>query len=686
MTTQYTTLRRSAVLATLLLTTVSATALAQGTISDGSNRLETIVVTGEKRERSLMDTASSVSVTTAEEMMRRAGLDTTSELLERIANLVSTEPSNLAPAVRGLDGTGPAQGADAFFAGTRPRLNYQVDGRTLTYNESIFSDATLWDVERVEVYRGPQSTLQGRNAVAGAIVVKTKDPTYEWEGTARLMAGNYSTWQGSAALSGPIIDDQLAFRLSGDYRMRDSFVDFPSYPGVADPEEYKSLALRGKLLIEPAALPDVKALLTVSHIDAYAPQSNSVVRPFGEHEAAYPPQPRFGTKATNGILDTTWDINQAFSLQTILSAADIKVTRKALPGDGNAEIDISEYVAEPRLSMTLLDQQLEGFVGVHVFRSSQDEYIDLFGGGTFDDSTDTDAVFGEFTMHATDRIDVTVGGRYEREERDRDGGAGPFLISFHETYKEFLPKASVALQVTDDLRTGLVIGKGYNAGGAGFTYEVPFQSYTFEPEYVWNYEWFWRASLLNDRLSLNGNVFYNEYENLQLPFDLNPDPDLWSYVVRNADKAETYGLEMNGRVLVTEGLEVFAGGGLLKTEVTKYPGSGIEGNELARSPSFTANFGFSYAHASGLELSADARYSDSYYSEVVNNARGKTDPYWVANAKVGYRLDYVRIFAEVTNIFDTGKPIMLSPGATPAEDIATVMQPRTYSVGLQFSF
>src|SRR3546814_364504 len=143
-------------------------------------------------------------------------------ILDHIPNFTTAETTNLAPAVRGVDGTGPAQGADAFFAGTRPRLNYQVDGRTLTYNESIFSDATLWDVERVEVFRGPQSTLQGRNAVAGAIVVKTNDPTYDWEGTARLMAGNRSTWQGSAAVSGPIVDDQVAFRLSADQRMSNS--------------------------------------------------------------------------------------------------------------------------------------------------------------------------------------------------------------------------------------------------------------------------------------------------------------------------------------------------------------------------------------------------------------------------------------------------------------------------------
>src|SRR5690606_34549227 len=93
--------------------------------------LSEVVVTGEKVRRSLRDTASSVDVTDRRDLERRTDIVTTGDLLAQIPNVVTAEPTNLAPAIRGLDGTGPAQGADAFFAGTRPRLNYQIDGRTL---------------------------------------------------------------------------------------------------------------------------------------------------------------------------------------------------------------------------------------------------------------------------------------------------------------------------------------------------------------------------------------------------------------------------------------------------------------------------------------------------------------------------------------------------------------------------
>jgi outer membrane receptor protein involved in Fe transport len=649
--------------------------------------LETVLVYGEKTRRSLMDTASSVAVFGQDDIARRPGVATTSDLLDHIPNLVVTEPSNLAPAVRGVDGTGPAQGADAFFAGVRPRLNFQTDGRTLSYNEAIFSDATLWDIDRIEVFRGPQSTLQGRNSIGGAIVTRTKNPTYAFEGAARVIGGSGDMREYSAAVSGPIIDNQLAVRLAYDERSSETFVHgFTPYPHVGDPGLFKSTMLRGKLLFEPQALPQLSTLLTLSRVDAYAPQGGEVVRPFGDHDASYPPMPRFGTLADNAIATINWAFDDTLALETVLSATQLEVRRSAEPGDGIAKIDANEYVAEPRLKFTLDAGRLTGFVGAHVFHNDQDEYIDLFGGGTFDDSTDTYALFGESTLQTDANIDITLGGRFERERHQRSGGVGPFAIDFDETYKVFLPKLSVAWRVDPDLTLGFVVSRGYNGGGAGFTYDVPFTNYLYKPEYLWNYEAFSRASLFGGRLSLVGNVFYNRYKDMQLPFDLNPDPAVWSYVVRNADEAETYGAELNTRLQLQPNLEVFANLGLLKTEISRYAGSGVQGNELARAPAYSVDFGATYTHASGIELNVDARYSDAYYSDVNNDPRGRIDPYWVANAQIAYTLGKARVFAAVKNIFDRTQPLLISPGDDRADDVATLMQPRTVSMGVQLAF
>jgi outer membrane receptor protein involved in Fe transport len=646
--------------------------------------LAPLMVTGEKTERSIMDTASSVTVFDDEEIKRRPGVTQLTDILDHIPNFTTSETSNLAPAVRGVDGTGPAQGADAFFAGTRPRLNYQVDGRTLSYNESIFTDSMLWDVDRVEVYRGPQSTLQGRNSIAGAIVVKTKDPTYDFEGGGRVAVGSNNQREASGVVSGPVIDDQVAVRLAVDARRRDSNVDFTGYPEWSNPSRYESLSLHGKILIEPKSLPELRALLTINHVAGAAPQTNSVQRPFDDHAPSTPQMPVFGTNANGGIADVSWKFSDVWSVDSILSATDLRVRRWSPPGQGNAEINAREYVAEPRLKFAF--DRVNGFVGAHVFRNQQDESIDLFGGGTFNDTTLTTALFGEATVKATNSVDLTLGGRFEREKRDRDGGAGPFVIDFHETYNVFLPKATLAWHPTDELTLGGTVSRGYNGGGAGFTYDPPFVSYTYKPEYVWNYELFQRTELDDSRIVLTSNVFYDVYKDMQLPFDLNPSPAIWSYVVRNADEAVTYGAEVGARAMLIPGLEGFVNFGLLHTEITKYPGSGVEGNKLARAPAFTLDFGGSYAMENGLDLSLNTRFTDAYQSEVDNKPRGKTDPYWITNAQIGYNFEGARIFADVKNLFNATEPVLLAPGATAIDDVANLTDPRTMTVGVDFTF
>jgi outer membrane receptor protein involved in Fe transport len=177
----------------------------------GSITLAPVTVTGERVDRSIMETSTSVVVLDSETIEDRPRIDSTNDALARIPNVTTTGTTNFAPAVRGVDGTGPAQGADAFFAGTRPRLNVQVDGRPLSYNEVVFGDNSLWDVEQVEVLRGPQSTLQGRNAIAGSVVVKTKDPTYDYEVSGRILGGNEETRQGSAYVSARSSTTSLRF-------------------------------------------------------------------------------------------------------------------------------------------------------------------------------------------------------------------------------------------------------------------------------------------------------------------------------------------------------------------------------------------------------------------------------------------------------------------------------------------
>ena len=213
-----------------------------------------LVVTGEKTERSIFDTGSSVEVFDSRRIDSLPGAETVSDLMRMTANTVDVGIGNDLPTVRGVDGSGPSTGAGAFLSGTRPRLGLSLDGRALTYNEQAYGPQSLWDLDRVEVFRGPQSYIQGRNAIAGAIVMTTKDPSFEWESAIKGGFGNQHASQLAAMASGPLIDEQLAFRVSVDRQRRRSDIDLPAYTPVGDPREVQTTNARAKLLLNPAGL------------------------------------------------------------------------------------------------------------------------------------------------------------------------------------------------------------------------------------------------------------------------------------------------------------------------------------------------------------------------------------------------------------------------------------------------
>lgn len=642
-----------------------------------------LVVTAERTNRSVRDTASSIAVITAVDA-QNAGLQSTYDALDLIPNVVANRSANNAPAIRGVDGGGPAFAANAFFAGTRPRVAFLVDGRALTFNEALYLDGGIWDMQQIEVYRGPQSTLQGRNAIGGVIAVKTADPTFTWTGKARALAGGDDLRQVSGAVGGPLIDDVLAFRVAADFREEEAFIKTFPYPQLRNPGHYRSEVYRGKLLFTPT--PRLRSLATVSYSDSYAPQTLSVRPPANDYVSTTPFTPRFRTRALVGISDTSWRLSDQVALSAYLTATDFQVNRYVNTGNGIARIDGHEYTAEPRVRFGQAGDVLSGFVAAFVFSAKQDEKIDLFGGGVFADETLTKAVFGEMNWRLSPPLDVTLGARYEEEDRDRVGRAGSFVIDYHKTFKAFLPRATVKYRLTDATTLGVTVGRGYNSGGAGFAFNPPFPSYEFGKEMVWNYEGFVRSSLLDNRLQLTGNLFFNDYDGLQLPFVVAVSASGPATVIRNAERATTYGAEVEAKYHLSPKIDLRASAGLLKTKVNRYSDPTLQGKALPRAPAFSGGLGVTARPLEKLDLSMDLRYTGAYDSDIFNTPRGRTKAYAMVNAQAGYRIRSARVFGQVSNLFDKKTPVLLTPAANPTSDIANMTRPRRFTVGVELAF
>ena len=633
--------------------------------------LDEITVTGEKFERSQSSTGSSTTVVTGDQFKREANLMSATQLLKRDVNILDTGLGNDLPTVRGVDGSGPAVGAVAFFAGSRPRLNMQIDGRTSSYNELAFGTKSLWDMKQVEIYRGAQSYAQGRNAIAGAVVMTSNDPTQEWEGAAKLHMGNHRLAQTAALISGPVVKDELAFRLSVDHQQRETAVDLPHYDPVGNPRWFKATNTRAKLLWTPSALPDLYSRLTFNHLNARAPQSETELQP---NSPRYTPErPVFQTRSASTIWDIGYQLSEHWKWENKLVYTHFIHDRKttspfntALPPNRRgvpARVDGNEFQIEPIVKYE--NEKYRGLFGLFYFNAKQDESVTMLNGRiartpittNFNDKTKTKAAFGEITFTPDIPFELTLSARYEQEHHQRKGKSAMFSINRDKKYNVFLPKADIAWKINDDQRLGFKVGKGYNPGGAGVTFGVPYTSYEYDAEYVWNYELYHRWTSVDKRLRINSNLFYNNYKDMQLPFTLGPN----SIVIRNADKVVTYGAEINTEWQVTEKLALNAGIGMLKTDIKRYPNSGIEGNKLARAPSFSGKVGANYRLLDHLEIGTNYSYNSSYYSTADNLANGKVGHYDQLDVYLAYDFKHVRITLYADNVLNSRKDILLVP-------------------------
>ena len=627
--------------------------------------LDEITVTGEKFERSQSSTGSSTTVVTGDQFKREANLLSATQLLKRDVNILDTGLGNDLPTVRGVDGSGPAVGAVAFFAGSRPRLNMQIDGRTSSYNELAFGTKSLWDMKQVEIYRGAQSYAQGRNAIAGAVVMTSNDPTQDWEGAAKLNMGNHRLAQTSAMISGPLIKDELAFRLSVDHQQRETSVGLPHYDPVGNPRWFKATTTRAKLLWTPSAIPELYSRLTFNHLNARAPQSEAEIQP---NSPRYTPErPVFQTRSASTIWDIGYQLSDHWKLENKLVYThfihDRKTTSPYTTSGVPARVDGNEFQIEPMVKYE--GEKYRGLLGLFYFNAKQDEHVTMPRSRVnptavttyFNDKTKTKAAFGEITFTPEIPFEFTLSARYEQEHHKRKGESTLFSINRDKKYNVFLPKADIAWKMNENQRLGFKVGRGYNPGGAGVTFGTPYTSYEYDAEYVWNYELYHRWTSDDKQLRVNSNLFYNDYKHMQLPFYLGPN----SIVIRNADKVVTYGAESNVEWQATEKLALNAGIGILKTDIKRYPNSNIEGNKLARAPNFSGKLGAHYSLLDHWEIGANYSYNSSYYSTADNLANGKVGHYDQFDVYLAYDFKHARIMLYADNVLNSRKDILLVP-------------------------
>ncbi|HVM22110.1 MAG TPA: TonB-dependent receptor [Sphingomicrobium sp.] len=618
-----------------------------------------IVVTGERVRRTVRDTASSVEVI-GSDAIRASSADRVEQLLQLVPN-VQLGNGSQGPAIRGLDTTGALFALPAFLGGNRPRTTLVVDGRRTTYNEFVFGAAPAWDVDRVEIFRSPQTTTQGHNSIAGAIFVHSNDPTFEPEYRARIIGGNHHLRAASAVASGAFSRD-VAVRLSGDVRYQRTTSRIADRIVGGDPNHDVHGTARAKLLVRPRGLPDSRLLLTYTHNESQAPQIVGLTAPFRKRRDASGFYGTFRIRADALTAAAEHLIANDLRASIIVTAGDSRTRRLAFPGLGQAHVRGRDWSGEAVLNWSP-EGPLKAIGGVsrsHLVLRQRIDLSRLSGIGRFHDEQDSLGLFGEANWTVAQRATLTVGLRYQQDRQERHGvlgtNSGGIPLDYDRTFRAWLPKLSLAYDFSPGLRAGLLVQKAYNPGGTTLRFDTGLPD-NFDAETLWDYELFARARIGSD-VRVSANVFHYAMRNAQRSKAITilaPGGFPVGFAdLFNAPKARSRGAEAEIDWRAGKRLTARVSVGLLRTKLVDagpdYPA--FKGNEFARSPRLSTAATLDWHATERLRLSAQARYRSRYFADDVNSADVRVPRAAIVNARAEYRIGQVTAFAYARNLFD----------------------------------
>jgi iron complex outermembrane receptor protein len=633
--------------------------------------LETMTVTAQKREENVQDVPISMDVF-SDIQLEDADIEDTSELIRFSPNIHMQQNK--------LEHVIVIRGISSFATSIYSPAGYYVDD--VSYPLHYMHNAELFDVERAEILRGPQGTLYGRNSESGVINIITKQPDNEFRGKVFGEYGNYNTFRSGANISGPIISDKLYMGVTFQYKASDGFVEnkFNDDDEANDVEHRNG---RATLRWTPADEWDISLIADVMDTDDHAAELRWIngpqkTDPFDvRHDSA-----EYSRQDGNGQtlrVKYSGDSFNVLSVSSLLYYKHDYLTEMDLWDDPMNKMEYlcsykdRQYSQELRVSSPQNSEPFEWLVGVYGFKEETDlEYkCDMVSAGMVltNPFTDIDisgyATFGQGTYTPFERVHLTAGLRFDHQGLDghlKDEIVG-VTYEKDQDYDEWLPKFSVSYDlmddVMDDVMTYVSASKGYIVGGYNPYCTIPTkETFTYDPEYTWNYEAGIKSSWLDNKLMVNLAIFYIDIDDKQVS---EVDHNSYAFVIKNAAKAHSQGVELELQARPIQGLDLFAGFGYTEAKFDDFTATewndtytalvqkDYENNYLQYAPKYTYNLGVQYRHGSGFFGRVDL-FGDKFYGNYANTAEQSS--YETVNLRIGYECEHFDFILWGKNVFD----------------------------------
>jgi outer membrane receptor protein involved in Fe transport len=644
--------------------------------------LPTTVVTGDLWESELQRTTASVSVIDHTSLDIN-GVQHFEDVINAIPNLTWTGGSSRPRfiQIRGI-------GENSQFEGETPdsAVRFLIDDLDLT---GLGTVGNLFDVQQVEVLRGPQAGAFGANAAGGVIKILTNDPTPYWTGQVEGTVGQDSLLASGLAVGGPIIDsdpETLTFRLAIHQLNQNGFRD-NKYLGKEDTNERDEFTSRLKL--RWLANEDWQWDGTLLYADAdngYDEWSldNTEADTFSDQPG------RDEQETVAGSVRGTWNGLENIKFTSITSYTNTDALYSydsdwgagfaALPpansgysGILSAKRERDVFSEDLRFdskdqtdALGLIDRWT---VGVYYHRLKEDSRIlyqdfDFFDNAEVESEyqTDTYAIYTQFAHDFSQDTRLTIGLRFEHHQVDFDSVTLDNSDLDFDTNPDLLERGSDS--VTNDLWGGKItlehdltnsqtlfasVTRGYKAGGANTgVFRASDDPSTYSNESLWNYELGLISQWFDGKVDSKVTLFYLDRDAPQLR-DSEGSGGFFRYFTENADEAQHYGLETETMWYISPNWSASAGIGLLETEDD-------DNDDLANAPNYTFNASLNYQADNGFFATLAAQGSDEYYESNNKDQRDQRvrNSFVTFNGSIGYRYQNWTFTVWGKNLFDEG--------------------------------
>ena len=679
--------------------------------------LEEVIVTSTLRRQSLLDAPISVSVLDAT-TLRDAGRQQFEDVLTQVPNLHWAGGTSR-PRYFQLRGIGERE---QYEGAPNPSVGFLIDDIDFS---GIGMAATLFDVDRIEVLRGPQGMRYGANALAGLIVLRSADPQSQFNVSTQASVADYGSTSFGAVATGPVDSLNSAWRL-GVQRYRSDGFRTDSYLHRDDTNGRDELTARGKWRWRPGDATTVD--FTWLHVyldngyDAWSIDNSRrslADRPGKDSQQADGGAIRLETRAgslgtltaiatlsdSDGVnsFDGDWGNPDSWAPYTYDYFYEAKASRRAR----SFEVRLASDAAKDAGSIAWLIGAYTLDLDERIREISVGDYVDPFTPEYSDSSDDhlnsrydarNVAVFGQLDGLFSERWGWSFGLRGEQRSADyHDDGVqdgAPRMTDTDDTERMWGGQATLHFDPQDNTRLFATLSRGYKAGGFNLGRAAAIKE-RFAPEYLWSLDIGAKGEWFERRLYADVTAFYMKREDMQVATGVQLDPvgnpNSYLFITDNASGGRNSGLETSVKWRATSQLELGGSLGLLHTRYYGYRPEGVDlsHRDQAHAPEYQFSLNATWRSPLGWMTRVDFAAVDDFYFDVPPNDE-RAAAYSLTNLKAGYEAKHWGVYAWVRNVFDENYVVRgfyfgNEPPDFPDTRYTQLGEPRQYGVNFRWS-